>query len=234
MDCPENTMSAFRRAIELGAHGVELDVQSTSDGHLVVFHDASLDRTTNGTGLVFQTALDVIKELDAGSWHSPAFTTERVPLLSEVLALPNVEFEIELKGYGTAFLDAVLAAVVRADVFERVEFTGWNLLMLSLLKRKEPSARIGLFSSPPAPWMTPDVFEHHIVGTASTSGADIAHVHAGCLTPSIAKRLHEFGMKVHANDAANEDDVQRAFESGADRLSTNDVALAVGHLATLQ
>jgi len=224
-------MSSFRRAIELGAHAVELDVQPTSDGHPVVFHDAFLDRTTNGIGPMFQTPLDAVRQLDAGSWYDPSFAGERVPLLSEVLALPNVEFEIELKGYGAAFLDAVLGAVEKAGVLARVEFTGWNLLLLSLLKRREPSARVGLFSSPAAPWMTADIFEHHIVGVASTSGADVAHVHAGSLTRGIVERLHALGLRVHANDAATALDVRHAHNCGADRLSTNDIALAAREMA---
>ena len=84
---PENTMSAFRRAIEAGADAVELDVQATSDGQLVVIHDSTLDRTTDGTGAVFETDAATIAGADAGSWFSPDFAGERVPTLEEVLGL---------------------------------------------------------------------------------------------------------------------------------------------------
>ena len=71
---------------------------------------------------------------------------------------------------------------------------------LALLKRRTPTARVGLFSSRRPSWMPESVFEHHVVGTAATAGADVAHVHAGDLTPAISQRLHRLGLEVHAND----------------------------------
>ncbi|WP_165356801.1 glycerophosphodiester phosphodiesterase [Nocardioides zhouii] len=224
---PENTLSAFRAAIEAGADAIEFDVQASADGQLVVVHDSTLDRTTDGTGAVFETDGATIAGLDAGGWFSPGFAGERVPTLEEVLALDGVGFELELKGYGVAFLEAVLHAVRAAHALDRVEFTGWNLPLLARLKRLEPSARTGLFSSRQPEWMPDPVFEHHVVGTAATSGFDVAHVYAGDLTPSISQRLHGLGLEVHANDAASAEDVRRAMRSGADRLSANDVDLAL-------
>jgi len=94
---PENTMASFRAAIELGADGIEFDVQQTADGYLVVIHDAMLDRTTNGTGHVFETTAAAFEALDAGGWFSEAFADERVPPLDDVLALRDVDFELEFK-----------------------------------------------------------------------------------------------------------------------------------------
>ena len=82
---PENTMAAFRRAAELGADSVELDVHLTADDRIVVIHDDVLDRTTNGTGYVRDHTWEGIRALDAGSWFAPDFAGERVPLLAEVL-----------------------------------------------------------------------------------------------------------------------------------------------------
>src|SRR5512139_1817621 len=70
---PENTLPAFEAAIRLGADGVELDVQYTSDGKLVIFHDLNLEKTSNGTGRVTSHPLDELRELDAGSHFSPEF-----------------------------------------------------------------------------------------------------------------------------------------------------------------
>jgi len=75
--------------------------QRTVDGHLVVIHDATLDRTTNGTGQVFETSADVVAGFDAGGWFSDTFADERVPRLDEVLALGDIDFELEFKDYGT-------------------------------------------------------------------------------------------------------------------------------------
>lgn len=220
-------MAAFRAAIELGADGIEFDVQQTVDGHLVVIHDAMLDRTTNGTGPVFETTADAVAGLDAGGWFSDAFAGERVPRLDEVLALGDIEFELEFKDYGRTLLDSVLGAVDRAGVFSRVKFTGWNFPLLSILRSERPQARIGLFSTPRQPWMTASVYERYVLGMAETSPADVAHVYAGGITPRIVEGLHGLGLEAHANDAADSDEMKRAIDAGVDSLSANDVRAAV-------
>ena len=97
---PENTLSAFKAAVSLGAHMIEFDVRMTKDGYLVIMHDKTVDRTTNGKGLVSEYTLKQIKELDAGSWKSERFKGEKVPLLSEVLdVIPgNIWINVHLKG----------------------------------------------------------------------------------------------------------------------------------------
>ncbi len=97
---PENTISAFREAVSLGAHMIEFDVRMTKDGHLVIMHDKTVDRTTNGKGLVGELTLKQIKELDTGSWKSEKFKGERVPLLSEALEVipKNMWINLHLKG----------------------------------------------------------------------------------------------------------------------------------------
>lgn len=82
---PENTMRAFDGALELGCDFIELDVQMTADGRLVVIHDTTVDRTTNGTGRVRNLSWEELKQLDAGEWFNPVFRGEKIPLLEEVL-----------------------------------------------------------------------------------------------------------------------------------------------------
>jgi len=229
-EAPENTIASFGRALELGADGFEFDVQLTSDGHAVVMHDAMLERTTNGTGPVFESTLEEVRSFDAGGWFGADFVGARVPLLDEVLALPAAVFELETKTWGQAVLDSVLDAVDRAGVFERVKFTGWNHSMLCRLKADRPDATVGLFAKRPEPWMNDAVFERYILGTAETAGFDVAHVYAGAITEPIATGLRELGYVVHANDAVSRDELQRAIDAGADSFSLNDVALGVSML----
>ena len=84
---PENTLVSIRRAAELGAPWVEFDVKLTADGHPILMHDETLDRTTDGVGPVAAATWDAIRRLDAGTWFGPAFAGERVPDLAETLAL---------------------------------------------------------------------------------------------------------------------------------------------------
>ncbi len=96
---PENTIAACKKAIELGADLVEIDIRETKDGELVLMHDATVDRTTDGVGRVSELTLAEIKKLDAGSWFSAEFRGERVPTLREALAairghaLPDIDFK---------------------------------------------------------------------------------------------------------------------------------------------
>ena len=96
---PENTMASFRKAVELGVEAIELDVHLSSDGKLVVIHDETLDRTTDGQGPVVAKTLTELKALDAGSWYKPEFAGERIPTLEEVLdwARDRVPVVIEVK-----------------------------------------------------------------------------------------------------------------------------------------
>ena len=84
---PENTLTAIQKALDSPADFIEIDVHQTRDSQLVVMHDATLDRTTNGEGAIVEHTLASIKKLDAGSWFKPEFKNERVPTLAEVLLL---------------------------------------------------------------------------------------------------------------------------------------------------
>jgi len=97
---PENTLFAFNEAIRLGAQMIEFDVRMTKDNQLVIMHDRSVDRTTNGTGLVNELTLMEIKQFDAGVWKSKEFLGEKVPTFKEVLDIMpnNIWLNIHLKG----------------------------------------------------------------------------------------------------------------------------------------
>ncbi len=97
---PENTIAAFREAVRLGAQMIEFDVRLTKDKHLVILHDPTVDRTTNGTGTINDLTFAQVRQLDAGGWKSPEFATERIPTLEETLAVMpmNIWLNVHLKG----------------------------------------------------------------------------------------------------------------------------------------
>ena len=102
---PENTMSAFKAAVDLGVDQLETDVRVTLDGELVLIHDATVDRTTNGTGKVCEKTLAEIRALDAGSHKGEKFKGEQIPTFIEFMeyakTLPTMTLDIELKEYPT-------------------------------------------------------------------------------------------------------------------------------------
>jgi len=103
---PENTLVAFRRAEELGAQMVELDVQLSRDGEVIVLHDWTLDRTSDGRGRVGKRTIEELRRLDAGTWFDRAYAGERIPTLGEVLAA----IRIRIDGAPRKSLDDVLRA----------------------------------------------------------------------------------------------------------------------------
>jgi glycerophosphoryl diester phosphodiesterase len=99
---PMNTLPAFELASQQGADGVELDVRLTSDGQLVILHDATVDRTSNGRGEVAAMTLAQVRELDAGAWFDPKFAGTRIPTLSEVFEAigQRLYINVEIKSDG--------------------------------------------------------------------------------------------------------------------------------------
>ena len=126
---PENTIEAFRLGVEAGAGGLELDVHMTLDGHIVVIHDATVDRTTNGSGAVSEMILDELRRLDAGHNFSPdggptrpyRGRDVRVPTLGEVLEeFPEVAVNIEIKAGTPSIEETVLGVLREANALGRV------------------------------------------------------------------------------------------------------------------
>jgi len=143
--CPENTLAAFRRAVELGADMIELDVQLARDGAVVVIHDWTVDRTTDGTGAVGDRTLAELRALDAGRWFAPAFAGERVPTLEEVLRAVPVPINVELKPRGEDGLESRALAVVRgAHALDRVVFSSFDRGILERLHGLAPDAALAL------------------------------------------------------------------------------------------
>ncbi|MCP3990175.1 MAG: hypothetical protein GY724_13950 [Actinomycetia bacterium] len=223
---PENTMAAFVAAHELGADAVELDVHLSRDGVPVVHHDYLVDKTTSGTGPVFDLDWSDLADLDAGSWFDESFRGERIPRLEEVLEIDQLDFEVELKGCGEGIIDRVLAVIDQADALERVEFTSANVSLLVELQRQRPGAQTGLFTPRREPWMTAAVFEHMILGWARFSASQVVHVHCEAVTAELASQLHDLGKTVHANSIHSPADLKRVLELGVDQISADDVPMA--------
>ncbi len=146
---PENTLAAFRIALEEGADGFELDVRFSQDGVPVVIHDADLRRTTNGTGRVERKTVAALRALDAGAWFDPRFAGERIPTLDEVLEAfgDSVCYNIELKAFTSRDLKRVRAVVERVRRYglaERVLLSSFNPLALRWAWRLAPEIPRGL------------------------------------------------------------------------------------------
>jgi glycerophosphoryl diester phosphodiesterase len=147
---PGNTLAAFRLALEMGADGFELDIMLSTDGHLVVIHDDTVDRTTDGSGPVRQKTLAELKALDAGARFGGRFAGERIPTLREVFdlvagnrALVNVELKADsLKSDGLE--EKLVVLIRRYDLGERLLISSFNPFALWRVRRLAPDLPLAL------------------------------------------------------------------------------------------
>lgn len=136
-EAPENTLAAFRRAIDAGADGIELDVHLSADEVPVVIHDATLERTTDGFGAVAAHGVDSLRALDAGSWFAPDFAGEPLPTLEEALRLlaGRLRLNIEIK---EARAGRAVVALLRQFPRAEVILSSFDYGVLSDLRRLDP------------------------------------------------------------------------------------------------
>jgi glycerophosphoryl diester phosphodiesterase len=213
---PENTVRSVRRALELGADGVEVDVQ-LADGQLVVIHDATLKRTTNGKGRVAKKSFAYLRSLDAGSG-------ERIPALAEILNAVNRRgvINIELKGPHTA-------APVAALISDYVKRHGWSFadfLVSSFdhkrireVKERCPDVRIGaLISRVP----------RGLAMFAERLGAWSVHVDKRHVTPKLVADAHGRGLKVFAFTVNEPREIARMKTFGVDGVFSDFPERVVG------
>lgn len=140
---PENTMSSFRAAVEMDADMIELDVQLSKDKQIVVFHDAVLQRKTNGKGLLIEKTYSELNKLDAGSWFRKEFKDERIPLLSEVLMftrnkiLVNIEIKTEAvtENAEGGITQLVLGLIKKLNVEDQVIISSFDYRVFQRLEK---------------------------------------------------------------------------------------------------
>jgi glycerophosphoryl diester phosphodiesterase len=198
---PENTLAAFRKAVELGCDMTELDVHICASGEHVVIHDEKVDRTTNGRGWVSKLNLSDLRSLDAGDG-------EQIPLLSEVLALlkDRIILNIELKGLNTA-----------EPVYKLIQETGWsneNLTISSFnwesltdYKQLDPDARIGVLT-----------FRNHqeaLEYAVKTKAYSINPYHM-LLKKKLVEQAHSKGFKVYPWTPNTATDIKNEIKKGVD------------------
>jgi len=240
---PENTMASFERAWRDGADLVELDVRLSADGRVVVLHDLTLDRTTDGTGPVTEATLAELKQLDAGAWFAPSFAGERIPALIEVLAWARdqVGLVIELKydPFGTFSSDlvpVVLADVQSAQMGDRVVCISYQTRALAQVKALAPHIPVAPMPPPdrllrtlawlhrrwPAIAVLPGVRRVLLrpLTFALGAGCDTVGANVNVATKLLVDAAHEMGVPVSCGGV--DWDYPAAIAMGMDTVAAND------------
>ncbi|MEM2958901.1 MAG: glycerophosphodiester phosphodiesterase family protein [Candidatus Jordarchaeaceae archaeon] len=202
---PENTLRAVRRALEFGVDGVEVDVRSTIEGNIVVIHDETVDRTTNGSGRVRDMSLVELRSLDAGKG-------EKIPILEEVLELVGNKamLIIELKTGGIE--ERVLSIVEKYDALNRVMFSSFIHGSVKRVKELNSEAKTGVIirSSPVNPSML-----------ALDARAENICAYYKYVSWEMVQNVHSHGLNIFAWTVDDANTAENLIMLGVDGIVTN-------------
>jgi glycerophosphoryl diester phosphodiesterase len=223
---PENTLESFSLAISQKADGIELDVHLTADGEIVVTHDESVDRVSNGKGLVVSKTLSELKELDFSKGF-PSFSPARIPTLREVYDLihpTNLTVNVEIKS-GMILYEGIEQKLIKLaremNMQDRLIYSSFNHYSLLLAREADPSVKIGLLYSEAI--IDPFIYAQHVK-------ADAIHPFYPTLAaPGIIEGCKKYGVKVHPWTVNDPKAMRRLIDAGVDALITDtpDVALKI-------
>lgn len=228
---PENTIAAFRAAVEAGAEMVELDVALSSDGRVVVLHDATLERTTRGTGRPGDFPLAFLKKLDAGAWFAPDFAGEKIPTLAEVLDLVRgrcaVNIEIKAEAVSSepegGIEEKVIARVRERRMEEGVLVSSFDPTAVTRIKKLAPAV------------MTAILYGKEIafdpVPLISRCGADGLNMKRLHVNSEVVLAVHRAGLLLCVYTVDDPEELAKLSALGVNGIFTNDVEAAARALA---
>jgi len=223
---PENTLDAYRKAIELGVEMIECDVNITRDGKLVMMHDPTLDRTTSGTGRVSAATWDEIQRLDAGGKFKPEFFGAGIPSTEETLLLYKETGTLscfEVKGADADESNRIALTLVelfiKHDMLDTAFMSSYHYEALQVAKAKCPELLLAPERLPDdAPADPPEA-----VRQAKSFSAPVIQHQYTVLTPEVVKALHENEIAVWSWSTTDEASMVYSIELGADALMGDDV-----------
>ncbi|MBQ3667667.1 MAG: glycerophosphodiester phosphodiesterase [Clostridia bacterium] len=223
---PENTLPAFKLAVEMGADGIECDIHLSKDGRFIVCHDETVDRTSDGTGSIPSMTLEEIKKLDFGKKTDACFSGTQAPTLEEMLDVVKVMkvINIEIKRFEhemglDASLNMFYDIVVSYGILEKTIVSSFDKIALKRLKELHPDVYTCLlYSSLKSP-----------ASTAQKIGCSAIHPHFSYLTKATVNSAHKRGLKVNCWTVDDPGDIRRMIKIGCDGIISNkpDVALNI-------
>ncbi len=219
---PENTLAAFRAAVEAGAQMIELDVQASRDGALVVLHDETVERTTDGFGRVDAIELAELKRLDAGVRFSERFRGERIPTLDEVFRAitPRCGLNVEIKSRGVEAGVCELFRKYGAYATSLVSSFEWDAL--ERVKRIDSDVRIALLA---------EKRRDGLVQAALAMGAYAVNPRADMVDAEFCASVHARGLKLYTWTVDAPELMRFLIEAGVDGIMTNRPDLLSGVIA---
>ena len=215
---PENTMLAFQKAYEAGADGIELDVQLTKDGQVVVIHDEKVDRTTNGTGLVRDYTLEELRKLDASYIYTGEMGFNPIPTFEEYCAwvagtdlVTNIELKTGVYPY-PIIEEKVWELLQKYQLEEKVIISSFNHFSVLRMKELAPSLKYGLLEES---WLlAPGAY-------VASAGVACYHPYHGSLTADTVAEVKSHHIEINTFTVNDEDSVRRLRALGIDIVIGN-------------
>lgn len=216
-EAPENTLAAFKLGLAQGCDAFELDVHLSKDGQIVVIHDGTIDRTTDGSGAVNEMTVEELKAFDAGSWFDKKYGGERIPLLEEVFDITpgHIVINIEIKGsYNGQLEPALLDLLKKRDRLDTVVISSFDWKSLRYIKELEPGIKIGLLYHLR--------MDHH-EKLPEAVGKDVYSLHPNYTTleQEDIRRAQAAGLLVYAWTVNTDELMKQALEDGVDGIITD-------------
>ncbi len=222
---PENTLASFRMAVEQGADAIELDAKLSSDGRVMVIHDATTDRTTRKSGEVRKLSCGQLKSLDAGSFFSSRYSGEAIPTLDDVFEEvgQKILINVELTNYASPtdrLVEKVVELVRRYSLEDRVLFSSFHPLNLFRANRLLPEVPVAMLALPGrGGWWARSLLMKQI-------SPAFVHPYYTDATPSYIERQHAEKRRVNVWTVNDPDDLNRLARTGVDGLITDDPPVA--------
>lgn len=216
---PENTLAAFEKAVELGADGIELDVQLSKDGEIVVIHDEKIDRTSNGSGWVKDFTYQELAKFNYNK-KRPEYGKAKIPTLEEVYELikpTELTVNVELKTgvvFYTGLEERVMNLTARMGMEERVWYSSFNHYTVRHMKELNKNARAGMLYSDGM--IAPVSYGAYVVGADALHPAFHNLQYSGFM-----EECHKFGKKVHVWTVNEEEYMRMVCEKQVDAMITN-------------
>ncbi len=236
-DAPENTLAGYRRAAQLGLTHIECDLHLTRDGHLILMHDPTVDRTTDGRGRVSDLILADIKELDCGSWFDPIYEGERVPTLEELLEAVGDEMQLVLEIKETRrherATDLAVEIVRDRGLMQQTSLTSfyWDPLERTRNLQPEITTQALVQFSRCAPSRAPEkkparihyTSVEDLLGDPRTSSVDVICPRAGAVNAQMVETLRERGFSVRVWGAQTNcrEEILHVLRSGVDGMTAD-------------
>lgn len=216
-EAPENTLAAFKLAVDQGCDGIELDIHLSQDQQIVVCHDESLDRTTTGSGLIRDLNVEDIRNYDAGSWFSPAFSNEKIPLLTEVLEVipKHIMLNIEVKNIPFSYQGIELKLIELLKAYERLDYvviSSFDHQLIKQIKLIEPEAKVA-----------PIYFAKLVREYTKLISPNVFSIHPSfySITSEEVDYLQKQGYLVFPWTVNDECELERVIELGVDGIITD-------------